>query len=72
MHLIMTIKNIYGLWVAMLTIFYIISKLHKEVCDDNHRGTYKSDMLVNASYIMTIKNILWFWGGDFQDNLQIV
>ena len=71
MHLIMTIKNIYGLWVAMLTILYIISKLHEEEFDDNYRGTYKSDMLVNASY-HDYQKYISFWGGDFQDNLQIV
>ena len=55
----------------MLTIFYIISKLHKEVCDDNHRGTYKSDMLVNASY-HDYQKYISFWGGDFHDNIQTV
>ena len=55
----------------MLTILYIISKLHEEEFDDNYRGTYKSDMLVNASY-HDYQKYISFWGGDFQDNLQIV
>ena len=39
MHLIMTIKNIYGLWVGISTIFKIISKLHNKGGGDDPRGT---------------------------------
>ena len=54
----------------MLTILYIISKLHEEEFDDNYRGTYKSDMLVNASY-HDYQKYISFWGGDFQDNAWV-
>ena len=66
----MSIKNKCGLWGGISTIFKIITKLYNKRHKDDTRGT--SLTCYSMHFIMIIKNMYWFMGGDldhFQDNL---